>query len=31
MDNYDADPGLIIPIKEETGDDEDEDGFVDID
>lgn len=31
VDNYDADPGLIIPTKEETGDDEDEDGFVDID
>ena len=31
IDNDNADPGLIIPIKEETEEDEDEDGFVEID
>ena len=31
IDNDNADPGFIIPIKEETEEDEDEDGFVDID
>ena len=31
IDNDNADPGLIIPIKEETEEDEDEDGYVEID
>jgi hypothetical protein len=31
IDNDNADPGLIIPIKEETEEDEDDDGFVEID